>query len=114
MSNESENKEEEESKLVAHIEAKYEAPMSWEIMVYHDELIDAGVTIDEETGEIELRLEDIADVHIKHGECTIELKNGNTINLGQGNFGETDYKWPENVALYSEGYDQLAEGKDFD
>jgi len=108
MSNESEN-EEDESKLVAHIEAIYAAPMSWEISIhhdeYHDELIDAGIT--------ELRLEDIADVHIKYGECTITLKNGNTINLGQGNFGETDYKWPVSFGLYSEKYDQLAEDKDF-
>lgn len=109
MSNESEN-EEDESKLVAHIEAIYAAPMSWEISIYHDEyhdeLIDAGIT--------ELRLEDIADVHIKHGECTITLKNGNTIDLGQGNFGETDYKWPVSFGLYSEKHDQLAEDKDFD
>ena len=106
MSNESENEKEDESKLVAHIEAIYAAPMSWEIRIYHDELIDAGIT--------ELRLEDIADVHIKHGECTITLKNGNTIDLGQGDFGETDYKWPVSFGLYSEKYDQLAEDKDFE
>ena len=104
MSNESENQE--ESTPVAHIEANFSAPMSWELRVYAEDLEEAGIT--------ELRLEDIEGVWIKYGECTIKLKNGNEISLGQGNFGETDYKWPESFALYSESWSQLAEDKDFE
>lgn len=97
----SEEKEERKNNELAYIEATFVSPMQWHLDDYEDELAEAGFS--------GITLDDIKDVFIKYGECVIHLKVGKTIILGQGRFGETDYKWPESFGLYNEGWDELHE-----
>ena len=92
--------EEEKKNEVAFIEATFESPMQWHLEDYKEELKELGITC--------LTYDDIADVFIKYGECTIHLKNGERISLGQGSFGEPDYKWPTNFELYNEEWYELS------
>ena len=95
----SEEKKDKKKDKVTHIEAWYASPVRWSLDDYEDELEDAGIS--------GLTTDDIKDVDIKYGECTITLKNGEVIDLGQGDFGETDYKWPEEFKLFSEYWIEL-------
>lgn len=94
----SDTKEENE---VAYIEATFVSPMQWHLDDYEEELAEAGVS--------GITTADIKDVFIKYGECTIHLNNGETIHLGQGRFGETDYKWPDRFGLYNDRWIKLKE-----
>lgn len=97
----SKEKKEGKKNELAFIEATFVSPMQWHLEDYEDELAEAGVS--------GITMADIKDVFIKYGECTIHLNNGESISLGQGRFGETDYKWPEEFSLWNEEWYQLHE-----